>query len=279
MCAYLTLREILKKCGIEEAVKKACPPSTLMTFIGILFNTDKMTKQITEQRLNEIKLLLRLWLNQEKASLKDIQSLIGKLNFAACCVRQGRIFISMLIRWLKVLYKEDICDHIIPDYVKKDILWWYSFLRTYNGISMMSYEHWLEPNEMFFSDSCLIGCGWFWQGRYFHALFPKRIQRKKNHINFLEMMAIIICLKVWGKSFKGKRIQIFCDNFAVFQVLSSGKAKCQYLQSDLREVVFLAATMEFEIRTIHIESKSNSFADHLSRWYLDSSHKESFFSI
>ena len=41
MCAYLTLREILKKCGVEEAVKKACPSSTLMTFIGILFNTEK----------------------------------------------------------------------------------------------------------------------------------------------------------------------------------------------------------------------------------------------
>ena len=64
LCACLTLREILKKC--KEADKKACPPSTLMTFIGILFNTEKMTLEITEQRLNEIKLLLRLWLNKEK---------------------------------------------------------------------------------------------------------------------------------------------------------------------------------------------------------------------
>ena len=70
-------------------------------------------------------------------------------------------------------------------------------------------------------------------------------------------MAIIICLKVWGKRFKGKRIQIFCDNFAIRQVLSSDKAKCHYLQSGLREVEFLAATMEFEVRTIHIKVNQN----------------------
>ena len=138
-----------------------------------------MTIEITEQKLNEIKLLLRLWLNKEKASLKDIQSLIGKLNFVACCVRPGRSFISRLIKWLKVLYKEDICDHIIPDYVKKDILWWHRFLPTYNGISVMFYEHWLEPNEMFFSDSCLIGCGGFWMDVIFTHYFQKEFREKK----------------------------------------------------------------------------------------------------
>ena len=81
--------------------------------------------------------------------MKDIQSLIGKLNFVACCVKPGRIFISRLIRWLKALYKESKGDHILSDYVKKDILWWYRFLPTYNGVSMMVYEHWLTPDELF----------------------------------------------------------------------------------------------------------------------------------
>ena len=276
-CAFLTLQEILKKCGIEEAVKKACPPSTIMTFIGILFNTEKMTIEVTPQRLNEIRILLRIWLDKEQASLKEIQSLIGKLNFVACCVRPGHIFISRLIRWLKVLYKEDKCEHLIPEYVKKDILWWYRFLPTYNGVSMMMYEQWLNPDELFFSDACLVGCGGFWQGRYFHKLFPDKIKRKNFNINVLEMIAIIICLKIWGNHFRGKRIQIFCDNFAICQVISSGKAKCENLQDGLREIAFLAATMEFEIRTVHIESKMNLLADKLSRWDLDVRYKEEFF--
>ena len=103
--AYLSLGAMLNLCGIEEATKKSCPPSIKMTFIGGLFNTETMTIEITEDRLNELRLLLS-WLNREKASLKDIQSLLGKLNFVAACVRPGRIFISRMIKWLKVLHKK-----------------------------------------------------------------------------------------------------------------------------------------------------------------------------
>ena len=77
--------------GIEEAKNKSCPPSIIMTFIGILFDTDKMTTDVNRGRLQEIRILLETWLNKETASLKDIQSLLGKLNFIAACVRPGRI--------------------------------------------------------------------------------------------------------------------------------------------------------------------------------------------
>ena len=97
---FTTLRKILCKCGIEESVEKACPPSTIMTFIGILFNTEKMTLEVTPERLVEIRSLLTVWLNKETASIKEIQSLLGKLNFIAACVRPGRIFISRMLKWL-----------------------------------------------------------------------------------------------------------------------------------------------------------------------------------
>lgn len=112
--SYNTLGTILQKCGIEESSEKACAPSTIMTFVGILFNTEKMTVEVTPERLIEIKLLLLTWLNKETASLKEIQSLLGKLNFVASCVRPGRIFVSRMLQWLKALYKENDGKHIIP---------------------------------------------------------------------------------------------------------------------------------------------------------------------
>ena len=55
---FHTLRTILKKCGIEEFVNKACPPSTVVPFLGVLFNTEKMTLEITPERWEEIKSLI-----------------------------------------------------------------------------------------------------------------------------------------------------------------------------------------------------------------------------
>ena len=236
--AYHTLGQILNKCGIEESPEKGSMPSTVMTFIGVLFNTEKMTVEVTHERLREIKLLLATWLNKETASLKNVQSLLGKLNFVAACVRPGRIFVSRMIQWLKSLYKLPTGEHIIPTYVKKDLLWRDKFLHIYNGVSMMITEEWSEPDEIFSSDSCLEACGGFWQGNYFHAQFPEKITGKHYHINMLEMLSIIICLRLWGSHFHGKRIKVFCDNSAVVNVINSGRAKCELLQSCLREIAF-----------------------------------------
>lgn len=120
--AYQTLGAILEKCGIEEARDKSCPPSTIMTFVGVLFNTETLTIEITPERLAEIRLLIEAWLNKSKATLKEVQSLLGKLNFIAACVRSSRISFSRLLQWLKCLYKENSKEHKIPDYVKKDII-------------------------------------------------------------------------------------------------------------------------------------------------------------
>ena len=95
--SYQELRNILEFCGLEESVEKACPPATRMVFIGVLFNTETLTLLVTQERLEEIKLLVQNWLKFETATLKQLQSLIGKLNFVAHCVKPSCIFISRLL--------------------------------------------------------------------------------------------------------------------------------------------------------------------------------------
>ena len=279
--AYETLGAVLHKCGIEEAKKKACPPSTVMTFIGILFNTEKLTMEVTTERLHEIRYLLQSWLDRDTASLKEIQSLLGKLNFIAACVRPGRIFISRMLQWLKVLNKEAHPRQqvSIPQYVQKDVLWWHKFLPLYNGVSLMFYEEWSEPDVICSSDACLLACGGFCSGKYYHTKFPDIFHTRKYNITILEMFATIICLKLWGNNFKGKKLQMFCDNQAVCHVINTGKSKCTILQDCLREIAFLAACNEFQIRMVHLSSECNRLSDHLSRWDLDISHRQKFFDL
>lgn len=244
--AYDTLGAVINKCGIEEAKNKACPPSTIMTFLGILFNTEKLTMEVTPDRLQEIRHLLKSWLGRNTASLREIQSLIGKLNFIAAYVRPGRIFIARMLQWLKVLNKESNPHQqvSIPLYVQKDVLWWQIFLPLYNGVSLMVYEEWSEPDRVCSSDACLHSCGGFCSGKYFHTKFPENFKTRNYNITILEMFAIIICLKLWGSDFKGKRLQMFCDNQAVCQIINTGKSRCTILQDCLREIAFLAAIHE-----------------------------------
>jgi hypothetical protein len=50
--------------------------------------TQKLTIAIDENRLTEIRLLVECWMHKMMASKKELQSLLGKLNFVAQCVKQ-----------------------------------------------------------------------------------------------------------------------------------------------------------------------------------------------
>ena len=57
---FIELGQLLESCGIEESKQKACPPSTRMTFIRVLFDSEKLTLSVTPERLQEILRLLEV---------------------------------------------------------------------------------------------------------------------------------------------------------------------------------------------------------------------------
>ena len=87
--AFEVLGEILSNIGIKQSKDKVQELSPIAIFLGILYNTISMTMEIMPQRLMEIKQMVTDWLNKEQASLKDIQRLLGKLNFACSTVWAG----------------------------------------------------------------------------------------------------------------------------------------------------------------------------------------------
>ena len=170
---FVLLGRMLRNCGLEESTEKAVSPSTVMTFLGVEFNTDELTLSVTTERVEEILLLVQSWLDKVVATVRELQSLLGKLHFISGCVRPGRLFVSRLLTWLRSL-ADDKSQHEIPLYVRKDLLWWFCFLKTFNGVSMMSIEEWSQPDEILESDACLSGCGGWFSDRkeFFHVKFP-----------------------------------------------------------------------------------------------------------
>ena len=99
--AYSLFGSMLSTAGFIEAPHKSCQPSTKMFFVGILFDTEKMTLEITQERVIEIQALVATWLTKNTTSLKELQSLLGKLSFVSSCVRPGRIFVQRLLVFLR----------------------------------------------------------------------------------------------------------------------------------------------------------------------------------
>jgi hypothetical protein len=98
--AFFKLKSLLSACGIEESEHKAYAPSTRMN------------------RILEITNLIIEWNKKTKATKREIQSLVGKLNFIGCCFKPGRIFISRILNWLRDIYDEK-GTVLIPKIIKK----------------------------------------------------------------------------------------------------------------------------------------------------------------
>ena len=82
---------LLQDIGVWESEHKACPLSSLIVVLGIMFNMVDMTISIAPELVKEIQAELDTWHNRAKMSHKQLDSLIGKLQFASQVIRAGNV--------------------------------------------------------------------------------------------------------------------------------------------------------------------------------------------
>jgi len=266
--AFNDLASTLTRLGLEESSSKSCSPSTKMVCLGVEFDTDQFTLSVSVERLRDIDILLDNWLTRKSCTRKSLQSLIGKLIFVSKCVRQSRIFISRMLDLLRTA-KHNHHHITLSAEFRKDLAWWKSFLHSYNGVSMINTACWSTPGAIFVTDACLQGCGGVSGSYYFHSAFPSFITSLDLPINSLELLTIVVAAKLWGSDWKGLRILARCDNLVAVTVINTGRSRDRFLNSCLRELCYLAATFEFELRAVHLPGHANRACDLLSRWSQD----------
>ena len=266
--AYDCLGWIMDTIGIQESKNKATVPAVIAIFLGILFNTLSMTLQITDDRLDEIKQLLRTWETKSTMTLQELQSLLGKLNFACNTVRSGRVFVSRIINELKNF---KYGRKRVSQQLKQDINWWARFMEDFDGITIMPPVAWDAPDKIFATDACLHSCGGWTQtgnvAQAFCAKFPEWLKQDNDvHINELELLTFIIAIKKWGESMQNRNILAFCDNQVSVDVVNSGAASNRFSQACLREICFLMAKLNAVLKLVHLKGQDNRICDSLSRW-------------
>ena len=163
--------DLCKRLGIPIKHSKTCPPSTSVVVHGVLFDTVKMEARLPEDKIDKLK-LLNLFQSKRKATLRELQSLVGYLNFACKAIVPGRAFkrrISNLIIGTTKSY-----HHIrLNKSFRSDIRVWKIFLDNFNGRSMFLNEQWVYSNEVkFHSDACEKGGAAFYGSKWFYLDWP-----------------------------------------------------------------------------------------------------------
>ena len=149
---FNTLIELLQNLGFSINWGKVICSCQRLIFLGIEIDTVLISPQ---RKIAEIHEILQFSLSKEKLTKRELQSIIGKLNFARCVIYGLRTFLRRII---------DFCNKLKKPYhrirlnssINADINWYINFMEIFNGYSE-TIDRSPLPQHVFSTDACPTG--------------------------------------------------------------------------------------------------------------------------
>jgi len=157
---------------------------------------------------------------------------------------------------------------------RKDIKMWVDFLEHWNGVSIFLDSHISQPRDLqrFTDASGSLGYVGFLDGLWFQGHWlPEHTLNKKRGISieWQELFPIYLACVLWGPTWSGKRILIWCDNQSVVAIINSKHTKSPQTMDLVCSITLLTLTNSFTISTTYIPGLDNAIADSLSHFQMD----------
>ena len=220
------------------------------------------------KKVEKCLLAIRSLLGRKKVTLKELQSLIGLLNFACLVVTPGRVFLRRLIN-LTIDIKQSHHFIRLTTEVKGDLRIWNTFMSSFNGKAFFLEDDWASSYSLrFYTDSAQSsGYGLIFGTQWAYGTWPD--SWKDHHISFLEFFPIVLGFCLWCSQLKNKRVVFITDNESIVYIINKQTAKDPKLLSLLRTLVLICLRNNILFRARHIKGARNILADSLSRLQVD----------
>jgi len=268
--------KVCKELGVPIAPEKTEGPATELIFLGLKINSAEETVTIPEDKLIKLRELLTNLLSRNKCTLKEIQSVIGSLNFACRAIAPGRAFLRRLINSIKKITKPHFHLRITQE-MKADMQMWLKFMSEHNGVSVFKDMHWYAHGEyeIFTDASGSIGWGIFMHNKWAQGKWGTHFKNEcnNNNITFLEYFPILVSMHIFESILANKKVLLHCDNEAVVEIINSQTSKCPRVMDLVRPFVLQCLKMNTVIRAQHVKGTDNCIADALSRFHMQLFHQ------
>ncbi|KAM4652053.1 uncharacterized protein O3C94_014388 [Discoglossus pictus] len=207
-------------------------------------------------------------LSANKVTLRVLQSLLGKLNFACRIIPMGRIFSRRLA--LATGAGRQPHHHIrVTAEHKADLRIWYVFLQSFNGRNMIQKAPTAnEVLELYTDAAGARGFGAYFRGYWCAQAWPARWHEEgwTRNLTLLELFPIVITLWLWGDMLRHHHVVFHSDNMSVVQAINSTTASSPPVVRLLRQLVLKCLQLNILVRASHIAGVKNVVADALSRF-------------
>lgn len=261
------LKKFLTICnvtGVPIKDEKTENARQVITFMGLELDSITMEARLPQDKLFKLQTLLAFHTGRRKITLKDLQSLIGLLNFCCSVVVPGRCFLRRLIDLTIKVTKPN--HHItLSAESRRDLKAWKLFVQHFNGKNLILDQRWVSTTvlDLYTDAAGSLGYGAIFKTSWFYGVWP--IPMAKFEITFKELFPIILALEIWGSRLRNKCITLHSDNYAAVHIINKQSSKDSNVMKLVRRMVLACMQFNILIHAKHIPGKTNTLPDLLSR--------------
>ena len=255
--------------NIPIAQGKTQGPSQVLEFMGILLDTIKMQARLPTDKIEKLHAIFGQFQHRKSCTLKELQSLIGTLNFACKVVPPGRPFLQRMIALTRNVKKQH--HHIkLNSGFFQDLQMWKEFILNWNGANFFLSSEWHDSStlDMHTDASGTLGFGGIFGTKWFQGKWRphQKLGQPGISISWQELFAIVVACQIWGNLLHDHRITFHCDNEAVVSIINTKRSRIPRVMDLLRHLTLLTLQHNIYIRAVHIPGKHNDIADSISRF-------------
>ena len=248
--------------------------------MGILLDGGNQILGIPEDKRRKALNLIKEIITKRKIIVRDIQKLTGTLNFLNKAIVPGRAFTIRMYSKLTNLSTRNNkilkpFHHVTLDAeFLNDCRMWEMFLNMKEKVLCRPFLDILGAQSAetlnFYTDASGSnskgGFGCFFDGRWsFHKLENNFIKNSQPSIEYLELYALCIGVFTWSYLLKNSRIEIYCDNTSVRDIVNDSAAKSKNSMILVRMLMLECLINYIKLYVTHVRTEKNVLADSLSR--------------
>ncbi|KAK3099320.1 hypothetical protein FSP39_002568 [Pinctada imbricata] len=256
--------EMCKSLGVPIADEKTVEACQVITFLGIELDTINMEARLPDEKVQKCKIKISEFLTKSKVTLRELQSLIGLLNFACNVVIPGRPFLRRLIN-LTIGVSKPFYKVRLTKSAKLDLSVWLNFLKEFNGKCLFLPDEFVSSStlKLYTDASGTNGYAAVFGNQWFCGQWD--VNWANKNIAVLELYPIVIAVEIWSQFLQNKSVLFNTDNMAIVHVINKQTAKDNHIMYLIRRLVLVCLKYNIQFKAQHLTSKENLLCDCLSR--------------
>lgn len=268
------LLDLFEKLGLTINVGKSnLAPSRSLEYLGVLFQLETCTLSLPVSKVLSIRRMCRRFLSAARMSRRDLERVVGTLNFAAQFVPLGVLRLRPLVAWLNAHTSTGSRDLPVPldPHFRAALRVWLDvdFLGASVPMSLPC------PALQLMTDASLQGWGGVLLPQSVSGVWPPSFQGMS--INWLELMAVKLSLEHFAPLLQGQSVLLLTDNStSVACIERQGTYRSDALMSLSRTILEFCQAQSILLVPRHLSGDLNTLADRQSRlgpvgaeWSLD----------